>query len=91
MTKKIYNPRLGRNVAKHAKGGLGNSLVHVIPTDKRNWTVVKDGKTTSLKKLSNKNSAIKFAKTLILVNNGQVVLHNSDGTTNEILSIKRSY
>ena len=76
--KSIYTKKLGRVVARKAKGTVGK--YHVIPAQTNRWNVVLEGKVTPFKKFNTMTSAVTFAKQYAsAVNFGEVVVHSIEG------------
>jgi hypothetical protein len=77
-TNSIYTKKLGRTVARQAKGSVGK--YHVIPAQINRWNVVAEGSVRPFKKFSTKSAAVAFAKRYAsAVNPGEVVIHGIDG------------
>ena len=75
----IYTKKLGRTVARHAKGSYGR--FHVIPIRIGRWNVVAHGSAKPLKAFTTKDAAVTFAKKYAsAVNPAEVIIHNTDGT-----------
>jgi hypothetical protein len=74
----IYTKRLGRCVAKQAKGTIGK--YHVIPAYIGKWNVVAEGSVKPTKAFTTKGAAVTFAKRhASSVDLGEVVIHDTDG------------
>jgi Uncharacterized protein conserved in bacteria (DUF2188) len=77
-THSIYTKRLGRKVAKQAKGTLGK--FHIIPTQANKWNIVADGSLRTFISFTTKDQAVKFARRHVSsINAGQVIVHSSEG------------
>jgi Uncharacterized protein conserved in bacteria (DUF2188) len=77
-TNSIYTKRLGRKVAKEAKGTIGK--FHLIPTQANKWSMVADGSLRSFKSFTTKDKALRFARRHVSsINAGQVIVHSSEG------------
>ena len=78
QTSSIYTKRLGRNVAKQAKGTIGK--YHIIPAQTNKWNIVAEGSVRPFKAFTSKGKAVKFAKKYISpINSGQVIIHSVEG------------
>lgn len=74
----IYTRRLGRDVARRAKGTVGR--YHVIPAQSDKWNVVAEGKLKPFKAFQTRGAAVTFAKKYAsVVNPGEVIIHDTDG------------
>ena len=74
----IYTKRLGRTVARQAKGFVGK--YHVIPAQIDRWNVVAEGSVIPYKRFNSRIAAINFAKRHAkVINLGEVVIHDIDG------------
>src|SRR4051794_26306347 len=74
----VYTKRLGRNVARQAKGIAGK--YHVIPAHIGRWNVVAEGSVKPTKAFTTMGAAVTFAKRhASSVNLGEVVIHDTDG------------
>jgi hypothetical protein len=74
----IYTKRLGRSVARQAKGTVGK--YHVIPAHIDRWNVVAEGSVKPTKAFTTKGAAVTFAKRhASSTNPGEVVIHDTDG------------
>jgi putative sterol carrier protein len=78
QTSSIYTKRLGRNVAKQAKGTIGK--YHIIPAQTNKWNIVAEGSLRPFKAFTSKDKAVRFAKKYVIsVNAGQVIIHGLEG------------
>jgi putative sterol carrier protein len=74
----IYTKRLGRNVAKQAKGTIGK--YHIIPAQTNKWNIVAEGSLRPFRAFATKDKAVRFAKRYVIsVNAGQVIIHSTEG------------
>lgn len=74
----IYTKRLGRNVAKQAKGTIGK--YHIIPAQTNRWNIVAEGSLKPYRAFTTKDKAVRFAKKYVIsLNAGQVIIHSSEG------------
>lgn len=76
--KSIYTRRLGRVVAKGAKGSNAGTL-HVIPAQANKWTVVAEGRVRPFKSFTTRKDAVVFAKDVAVLKTGEVIVHSVEG------------
>jgi hypothetical protein len=75
----IYTRRLGRDVARRAKGTVGR--YNVIPAQFDKWIVVAEGKLKTIKAFQTRWATVTFAKKYAsVVNAGEVIIPDTDGS-----------
>lgn len=83
--KTIYTKRLGKKVAAGTKI-IDPNRYHIIRSDGQKWAVVADGKKRALRVFPNQEEAKSFAKKTAIKSNGKVVIHETTGAIDKVVS-----